>query len=190
MAATAPKAGKGKTGGFGAFLKKSFHRSGKEGSKKVEKVTSIVSVDTQSEATAVTKKVSVKITSSAVDDHSTDHTKGLSIPKAPDQHSGKTRRLQAEKRLHDAATALERAMSKTGEKVQVPESIGLQHTDNVTDVTMTAKELETAIDGIIDARALRASADSRNVWKTCVGSWFKASYPYVKLCLKGVQVRN
>jgi hypothetical protein len=188
MASKAPKAGKEKTG-FRTFLKKTFHHSGQGGGKKTEEKgeTHVASNGTPLETNTTAKKPPVEVTSTPVDDRPADSP---TVAEAPDKHSGKARRLQAERRLHDAGTTLSRAMSEASEKLQVPESIGLQHIETVNDVAATAKGLETAIDGIIDARALRASADSRNVWKTCVLSWFKASYPYVTTCLKGVNVRK
>jgi hypothetical protein len=192
MTYKAPKAGKEKTG-FRAILKKTFHHSGKGGSKKAEEKEEkdlVATVEAPPETNTSEKKPIAVVTSQPVDDPAADDKKGPTVTEAPEKHSGKARRLQAEKRLQEAGTALSKAMSKTSEKPQVPESISLQHIETVNDVATTAKELETAIDGIIDARALRASADSRNVWKACVRGWFKASYPYVKTCLEGINVRK
>lgn len=190
MASKAPKTEKEKTG-FRAFLKRSFHHSGRDENKKpVGKETPIVSNGTTLDTNTTAKKTPAEATSIPVNDRSLDDGGSPIVAEAPEKHSGKARRLQAEKKLHEAATTLNKAMSKANEKLQVPESIGLQHIETVSDVAATAKELETAIDGIIDARALRASADSRNVWKTCLQGWFKASYPYVRTCLEGINVRK
>jgi len=74
-------------------------------------------------------------------------------------------------------------------KVDIPELIGLQHLDHVEDVAATATNIENTIDSIINARALRASSNSRDVWKDCASTWFKALYPYIKIGLKEVNVR-
>jgi len=77
-------------------------------------------------------------------------------------------------------------MSKT--PAQIPDAIGLQHLSSVKDVEGTAKHLESAIDGLIDAREIKADADSRRVWKNCVKHWYKAIYPYVSFGLGQVAV--
>ena len=77
-------------------------------------------------------------------------------------------------------------MSKT--PAQIPDAIGLQHLSSVKDVEGTAKHLEWAIDGLIDAREIRANADSRRMWKNCVKHWYKAIYPYVSFGLGQVAV--
>ena len=101
--------------------------------------------------------------------------------------SKKNRRAEAETRLQNAATTLSESMSKSPAKV--PETIGLQQLDNIKDVEGTAKQLESAVDRIIDAREIKVSAESRRLWKDCIQKWYKAMYPYVKVGLKGVKVR-
>jgi hypothetical protein len=100
--------------------------------------------------------------------------------------SKRRRREQAEKRLEDAAGALSKSMTES--PAQVPDAIGLQHLGNIKDVEGTAKQLESAIDGIIDAREIKANVDSRRVWKDCLKSWFKAVYPYLNVGLTEVEV--
>ena len=102
--------------------------------------------------------------------------------------SRKGRRAAAEKRLEDAAKALSKSMTKG--PAAVPDSIGLQQLSNIKDVEGTAKQLESAIDGIIDARSIKANADSRRVWKDCIKNWYKAIYPYAKFGLEQVKVRS
>jgi hypothetical protein len=102
-------------------------------------------------------------------------------------HRSRSRRAEAENRLQEAATALSKSMSKSPAKV--PDAIGLERLDSIKDVEGTAKRLEYAIDGIIDARAIKANADSRRVWKDCIKHWYKAMYPYVRFGLKEVKVR-
>ena len=101
--------------------------------------------------------------------------------------SKKNRRAEAETRLQNAATTLSESMSKSPAKV--PETIGLQHLDNIKNVEGTAKQLESAVDRIIDAREIKVSAESRRLWKDCIKKWYKAMYPYVKVGLKEVKVR-
>jgi hypothetical protein len=113
-----------------------------------------------------------------------------SQPKQAVKNSGEERRLAAEKQLQEAGITLRKAMAKVSGKLEVniSEPIGLQHLNHVEDVAATATNIEITIDGIIDARALRASSDSREVWKDCASTWFKALYPYIKIGLKQVNV--
>lgn len=97
----------------------------------------------------------------------------------------KGRREESEKRLEDAAVALSKSMSKS--PIELPDAIGLQHLGNIKDVEGTAKQLESAVDGIIDKRQIKANADSRRVWKDCIKHWFKAIYPYVNFGLEQVK---
>jgi hypothetical protein len=104
-------------------------------------------------------------------------------------HSAESRRLAAERLLQNAADGLNQAIAKLSGKLQIPEAIGLQNIDHeVDDVAQTAKSIEAAIDGFIDARRLQATTDSRTMWKSCAANLFKAFYPYVKKCLKEVGV--
>ena len=73
----------------------------------------------------------------------------------------KSRGEDAEKRLQDSAAALSKSMSKS--PAPVPDAIGLQKLTNIRDVEGTAKQLESAVDDIIDAREIKANADSRCV---------------------------
>jgi hypothetical protein len=114
--------------------------------------------------------------------------KGDPVTTTPVQQPEKKlgRRAEAEKRLESAAAGLAESMSK--DPAKVPESISLRHLDNIKDVKGTAKQLELAVDRIIDERDIKANIDSRRVWKDCIKSWFKAVYPYVSVGLKEVSV--
>lgn len=98
----------------------------------------------------------------------------------------KSRREDAEQRLQDSTAALSKLISKS--PAPVSDAIKLQKLTNVKDVEGTAKQLESAIDDIIDARKIKANADSRRVWKDCIKSWFKAIYPYINVGLTEVEV--
>lgn len=100
-----------------------------------------------------------------------------------------SRREQAEKQLEDASKRLNETMSKVSGKLEVPDTIGLLN-HRIDDVEGTARNLETQIDIIIDARRVNASLSSRQMWKNCVQGWFKAIYPYVNTCLKEVGVKS
>jgi len=107
----------------------------------------------------------------------------------PPHQEGKTpRRLQAEKAFKDASATLEKAMSKISVQLQVPEALGLQHLTKVSNVERTTKQLETAIDKILDARRLNATVEGRAKWKACITRWFKAVFPYIQPCLEAVGV--
>jgi hypothetical protein len=115
-------------------------------------------------------------------------------PKSPDTYSdSKTRREQAESRLHKSAQALNQTIltiTSTGTvNFRVPGAIGLQKAEHdVIDVPQTARSIEVAIDGFIDLRQRKVNTDSRAVWKSCAYNIFKAFYPYVKKCLSDVGV--
>lgn len=102
---------------------------------------------------------------------------------------GKGRLLQAKKELEAAVVTLNEAMSRISDQLQVPEAIGLQNLNDANDIQATARDIETAIDNIIDARKLKlANAGSREVWKNCVKGWYKAAFPYVKPCVDSIGV--
>jgi len=103
--------------------------------------------------------------------------------------SAKGRRTRAETRLRKSAEGLSQAIAKTSGTFRVPDTIGLQNiTDDIHNIPQTARNIEAAIDGFIDARQYNVSMNSRAMWKSCTSNLFKAFYPYVKECLTDVVV--
>jgi hypothetical protein len=102
--------------------------------------------------------------------------------------SKRTRRQEAEDELKAAAGILNKAMSKVSERIPVPEALTLEHIDHVDDVEGTAQEIAKTIDKFIAERRPDMTLHSKAVWKGCVKRWYLAAYPYVKPCLKAVNV--
>ena len=100
----------------------------------------------------------------------------------------RTRRQEAEDELKAAAGILNKAMSKVSERIPVPEALTLEHIDHVDDVEGTAQEIAKTIDKFIAERRPDMTLHSKAVWKGCVKRWYLAAYPYVKPCLKAVNV--
>jgi len=172
------------------FVSRLFHRGSDDTDKKSPLVSASKAPDTAKTTTGTVqpspdpdvKAVSEPETPSKAEigPHPTPVVQAWSGP------SKRSRREEAEKRLEDAAGALSKSMAKS--PAQVPDTIGLQHLGNIKDVEGTAKQLESAIDGIIDARRIKANGDSRRVWKDCLKSLFKAVYPYLNVGLTEVEV--
>ena len=170
------------------FVSRLFHRRSDDTDKKTPLVISPIPPDT-AKTTAETVQPSPEV--NAISEPETPSKAEIGpdpspVVQARSGPSKRSRREQAEKRLEDAAGALSKSMTKSS--AQVPDAIGLQHLSNIKDVEGTAKQLESTIDGIIDAREVKVNVDSRRVWKDCIKNWFKAVYPYLNVGLTEVEV--
>jgi hypothetical protein len=112
------------------------------------------------------------------------------IVRAPEELVAKSRQRRiAEKNFETAAANLENALPQQATKLRIPEELSLQNVDRVNNVEETAKQLESAIDALIDARTeLSAIPSRRRAVKDCVSRWFNASFPYIKSSLSAVGV--
>jgi hypothetical protein len=115
-----------------------------------------------------------------------DKQTNLDIP--PKTEDKRSRRQEAEDELKAAAAALNNAMAKVSQFIQIPESLTLEHVDHIDDVEGTAKEIANAIDKFIEDRQLKLSSGSKAVWKTCLKRWYMAAFPYIAPCLDTASV--
>jgi hypothetical protein len=102
------------------------------------------------------------------------------------------RTFEALATFRNAATKLENEMSRLNSdnrQLSIPETIGFQNTDNIDDVRGTAKQLESAIDDLVDSRrALQASQGRRRIVRSFIRDWFNGLFPYVKRAVTTVNV--
>lgn len=187
--ATSTASSKVKSGGFRAFLKKSFHVHSAEPDK-----TAPSDKDTEKSPDQHPDSASTPAETNTQKTPSTENSdagvkEGGGQGSLSHAQSGKTRLLQAKTQLEVAAATLNKAMSKLSGQLQVPEVIGLQNMKEIDSIEATAKDIEAAIDNFIDARKIKLStADSREIWKNCVKGWYMATFPYVKPCLDAIGV--
>jgi len=95
-------------------------------------------------------------------------------------------RPAAEKQFKDAAANLNNATSKVCEcypnlrfsKIDIDD-------DNMEQIV---RDLETAIDNIVEARHTKVNAGNKQMWKKCAERWFNAVFPVVRPCVDKINV--
>jgi hypothetical protein len=124
-------------------------------------------------------------------DHEPQETISEEIVREPAELVTRTTRQRriAENNFETAATNLENAFLQQATKLRIPEELSLQNVEGVNNVEETAKQLESVIDALFDARTeLSAIPSRRRAVKDCVSRWFNASFPYIKSSLSAVGV--
>jgi len=94
----------------------------------------------------------------------------------------------AQKQFEDAAANLNNATSKVSERYP---NLTLSKIDTDDDnLDQMARNLETAIAKIIEARNTKLDAGSKQLWKKCAERWFNAVFPVVRPCVDKINVNN
>ena len=104
--------------------------------------------------------------------------------------SGPTnQRLRAEERFREAAKKLGAVLPTEENPIQIPDALTLKNLDQVDDIEETGKQLEKAIESLMNSRKeLKSNRTTRQTVGECINHWFKASFPYIKPTLNVVGV--
>jgi hypothetical protein len=93
------------------------------------------------------------------------------------------RRAKAEEKLKSVIQSLQKAVPK--DKVPLLDDFDFAKFDNLESVEIGAKEIETAIEKVLEKRsqAMESESSRSQRFKGTAKTWFQASYPFASLCL-------
>jgi hypothetical protein len=94
-----------------------------------------------------------------------------------------SRRQDAENQFKAAVEVLDKAISNSSRRLQLPEELRPSSFAQSINVEETARNLEISITKFIDERANSAQS---HVWKICIKRWFRAMFPYAQICLNAI----
>ena len=100
---------------------------------------------------------------------------------SPETHSQSQHRARADNNFKAAAQKLQKVMSMAGADIDIPDTVTLKNVEQIKDVERTGRDLESAIEDLIDSRKeMKATRGRRQIVVDCVKGWFNVSFPYVK----------